>query len=59
MGVRVMGILVLLNSIKVEKNMRVPATIPFSIKLGLLEFYKRGEWKYDGTSDGDFARFQR
>ena len=40
----------LLNSINVEKNLRVPATIPFLIKLGLLEFYKKGGieiWRYE------------
>lgn len=49
----------LLNSINVEKNLQVPVTIPFSIKLGFVEFYKKGEWKNGGTSDGVFARFQR
>ena len=65
MVVRLTGILVLLHGFNVEKFQQTllkvagvegrkiwetAATIPFSIKLGLLEFYKKGGieiWRYE------------
>lgn len=57
MGVRVTGISAVFHGFSVEKNLQVPVTIPFSIKLGFVEFYKKGEWKNGGSSGGDFSGF--